>query len=124
MKTLINVFAVGALLMAVGVANAAEAVTPTPAKLEVGSVPPPLKVFKWVKGKPVTKFEKGKIYVVEFWATWCPPCRTSIPHVTELAKKYAGKITFIGVSIWDSADRATRKPYTEDKYIENVTKFV
>ncbi len=126
MKRFISAFAVAALVMASGITNAAKPVTPpsAPAKLEAGCVAPPLKVFKWLKGKPVTKFQKGKIYVVEFWATWCPPCRTSIPHITELAKKYAGKITFIGVSIWDSVDRATRKPYTKEQYIDIVTKFV
>jgi thiol-disulfide isomerase/thioredoxin len=61
---------------------------------------PPLKVAKWIKGKPVQRFEPGKVYVVEFWATWCGPCRRSIPHLTELAKKFKGKVTFIGVSIW------------------------
>ena len=43
---------------------------------------------------------KGKnIAVVEFWATWCPPCRTSIPHLTELQKKFKDKgVVFIGIS--------------------------
>ena len=36
--------------------------------------------------------------MVEFWATWCPPCRASIPHLTELQAKYAEKVTFVGVS--------------------------
>jgi thiol-disulfide isomerase/thioredoxin len=43
---------------------------------------------------------KGKqTYVVEFWATWCGPCRVSIPHLTELQKKFKTQgVTFIGVS--------------------------
>lgn len=58
-----------------------------------------LKGIKWVKGEPVDQFEKGKIYVVEFWATWCPPCRVSIPHLTEVQKKYKDKgVTVIGIS--------------------------
>lgn len=58
-----------------------------------------------MKGAPVTGFEKGKIYVVEFWATWCPPCRKSIPHLTELAHKHKGNgVTIIGV---DSSGRDT-----------------
>jgi thiol-disulfide isomerase/thioredoxin len=69
-------------------------------KLGIGSTAPPLAVKQWVKGDPVTAFAPGKIYVVEFWATWCGPCRTSIPHITELQKKYADKdVTMIGVSI-------------------------
>jgi thiol-disulfide isomerase/thioredoxin len=37
---------------------------------------------------------------VEFWATWCGPCRASIPHLTELQKKNKD-VTFIGVDIWE-----------------------
>ena len=129
MKTLIRAVTVAAILTASGIANAAVPVCPAPTasapkRLEAGCAPPPFKVFKWIKGKPVTKFKKGSVYVVEFWATWCPPCRTSIPHLTELAKKYAGKVTFIGVNVWDSTDRATRKPYSEKEYIEHVSAFV
>jgi len=62
---------------------------------------PEFKVAKWFKGTPVEKLEAGNLYVVEFWATWCGPCRATIPHLTELAHKHAGKITFIGVSIWE-----------------------
>jgi len=54
--------------------------------------------LEWVKGEPVT-FEAGLVYVVEFWATWCPPCRTSIPHLTEIQHKYKDqKVTVIGIS--------------------------
>ncbi len=71
------------------------------ASLRVGTAAPALPVAKWVKGTPVTKFDPNKIYVVEFWATWCGPCKQSIPHITELAKKFAGKITFTGVSVFE-----------------------
>jgi thiol-disulfide isomerase/thioredoxin len=70
-------------------------------KLKEGDKAPPLKVAKWIKGKSVQRFEPGKVYVVEFWATWCGPCRESIPHLTELAQKFRGKVTIIGVSVWE-----------------------
>lgn len=69
--------------------------------LKEGSSAPPIKVAKWIKGNPIEKFEAGKVYVVEFWATWCGPCRQTIPHLTEIAKKYKDKVTVIGVSIWE-----------------------
>lgn len=65
-----------------------------------GSPAPALSVKNWYKGTPVIKFENDKLYVVEFWATWCGPCKESIPHLTELAHKYP-KVTFVGVSIWE-----------------------
>ena len=39
----------------------------------------------------VEKFEDGKVYVVEFWATWCGPCIQSMPHLAELQNKYRGQ---------------------------------
>ena len=65
--------------------------------LVVGSVAPDLNVESWLsKGNgdrfpEVTKFEAGKVYIVEFWATWCPPCVASMPHLSELQEKYEAK---------------------------------
>lgn len=67
------------------------------AKLKVGDKAPALTVDKWLKGDEVKGFEKGKVYVVEFWATWCPPCVASIPHLTELQKKHKDAV-IIGVA--------------------------
>ena len=69
--------------------------------LEIGDPAPALNVAEWIKGPPAVLAEgKGKtVYVIEFWATWCGPCRMSIPHLTELQAKYKGKgVVIIGVS--------------------------
>ena len=48
---------------------------------------------------------RGKVLVVNFWATWCPPCREEIPGFVRLSEKYAAKdVQFVGISI-DSADK-------------------
>lgn len=44
--------------------------------------------------------QKGRVVLVEFWATWCPPCRTSIPALEKLHAAYAGKgLTILAVSM-------------------------
>jgi thiol-disulfide isomerase/thioredoxin len=68
-----------------------------------GSIAPKLEIKTWVKGDPIKSFKPNETYVVEFWATWCGPCMESIPHITELAKKF-DKTRFIGVSILEDND--------------------
>lgn len=71
-------------------------------KLAVGDAAPALSIATWIKGEPVTKFEKGKVYVVEFWATWCGPCIASMPHMSALQKEFKDKgVTIIGVTSQD-----------------------
>jgi len=73
------------------------------ATLTVGHPAPALAVEKWVKGSAVPAFERGKVYVVEFWATWCGPCIAGMPHLSELQHTYAKKgVTIIGVSSIDT----------------------
>ena len=71
------------------------------ASLAVGDPAPALSIDKWIKGAPVPKFESGKVYVVEFWATWCGPCIASMPHLSALQKEFKDSVTIIGVTSVD-----------------------
>jgi thiol-disulfide isomerase/thioredoxin len=58
-------------------------------------------VSDWVKGAPVdlSRGRGSNVFVVEFWATWCPPCRISIPLLTDLQRQYRDKgLVVVGIS--------------------------
>ncbi|MFM2163774.1 MAG: hypothetical protein RL325_211 [Planctomycetota bacterium] len=68
-------------------------------ELKVGSPAPALSVAEWVQGEEISLDQAGKTYVVEFWATWCGPCKKAIPHINELYQKHRSRgLVVIGVS--------------------------
>jgi thiol-disulfide isomerase/thioredoxin len=72
---------------------------------EVGKAAPDLSV-KTVNGKgEITRDSlAGKVAIVDFWATWCGPCKQSFPKLEELAKQNQGKVQVVGISVDDKAD--------------------
>lgn len=83
--------------------------------LTIGSQAPPLDIEHWLpegdgEFEPVSEFEQGNVYVVEFWATWCGPCINSMPHLAEMQKEYA--------------DRGVRIVSVSDEDLETVEKFL
>jgi thiol-disulfide isomerase/thioredoxin len=100
----ILLFTIAAALSFASIASAADA---KPKELFVGDAAPPLALKEFVKGEPVKELVKGKVYVLEFWATWCGPCIKAIPHVSELQAKHKD-VVFIGIDVMESADDEVR----------------
>ncbi len=72
---------------------------------EVGKPAPDLSIQTLNgKGKVTLESLQGKIVIVDFWATWCGPCKQSFPKLEELSKKLGNKVEIIGVSVDDSSD--------------------
>jgi thiol-disulfide isomerase/thioredoxin len=77
----------------------------------VAPAPAPGWELKDVDGKPVSFSQfKGKVVVLDFWATWCPPCRSEIPGYVKLQEKYRDKgLIVIGVSLDQDGPAAVKK---------------
>lgn len=86
-------------------------------RLNVGDEAPKLDIERWVDGDEHAELEQGNVYIIEFWATWCAPCRKAIPFLSYLQKTYADDgLVIIGVS--------DEKPETVQQFVQqNPTLF-
>ncbi|MDD5634003.1 MAG: TlpA disulfide reductase family protein [Candidatus Omnitrophica bacterium] len=63
-------------------------------------------------------YTKGKVVIIDFWATWCPPCKMEIPHLNSLYKQYAKSgLEVIGIALDDGGAGVVR-PFAEENKIE------
>lgn len=92
------------------------------ATLHIGDKVPAVKYGTWLKGTPLKKFEKGRLYIFEFWATWCGPCIASMPHLSEFAREHKENVSVIAVDIWEGAHSEEKK--SNEVYLPRVTRFV
>lgn len=116
---LIGVFACGAAAQPGAAPSARKDATgrqpaEPPVTLRLGDEAPPLHIAKWVKGDPVERFETGKVYLIEFWTTWCVPCHETFPLLNELRQRHPD-VTIIAVSFTDAKGESIDKviPFVE-----------
>jgi thiol-disulfide isomerase/thioredoxin len=94
------------IALALGVCLGAAALaadTPAPRTgLRVGDLAPAF-TFQTLEGKPLTREDlKGKVALIDFWATWCVPCRKALPELKDLRQKNAGQpLVVVSVSVDD-----------------------
>ncbi|MGZ3457206.1 MAG: TlpA family protein disulfide reductase [Archangium sp.] len=70
-----------------------------------GTVVPPVKLQRYGGGTLSLTDLKGKVVMLDFWATWCPPCQAEMPSLLKLAKEYEGKgLVFVAASRDDMPD--------------------
>jgi thiol-disulfide isomerase/thioredoxin len=78
--------------------------------LNVGDIAPIDQQLTWLDGRAGTlaQIVGRKPTVVNFWATWCPPCRKELPLLARLARKYAGRVAMVGLAV-ESEEKAVKQ---------------
>jgi len=80
---------------------------PEPGMLTPGTTAPTFTADSYGGGMIQLGDLKGKVVVVDFWATWCGPCNILMPHLQEIQSKYAGKNVYVmALCVWDTPDNA------------------
>ncbi|MER8583281.1 TlpA family protein disulfide reductase [Mesorhizobium sp. M1423] len=75
--------------------------------LQMKSPAPSIKVDTWLRGEPLANFQPGKVYIVEFWATWCELCVAEMLQLMRLREKYkGGGLEVVGVAADEDAPTA------------------
>ena len=123
-KTLLIILAVAAVIAGTWYADHATKASVTRASAKIGMTVPPntalagkpapdLK-FKDLNGKDVALSDlKGKVVFLNFWATWCDPCRIEIPWLIAMQEKYGPKgFTVVGVAM-DDEGKSVVAPFIE-----------
>lgn len=89
---------------------------PASAILQKGEAAPPIKLTT-TSGQPITLNNyKGYVLVMDFFATWCIPCKESIPHMNSLRAKYGKQgLQVLGVSVDEGSDREVKNFIAERK---------
>lgn len=130
-KVLLIIGTVGVLI---GLTTYADKATRVKTKVTDGDVPKtdpgidkpaPDVAFKDLDGKdvPLNQY-KGKVVLVNFWATWCEPCQVEIPWLIEMQQKYSSKgFTILGVDVDDEGNNVVSAYTAKERFNVNGAKL-
>lgn len=126
---------IGTVAVLIGLTIYADKATRVKAKLSdvhdiakadpVANTPAPEVTFKDLDGKDVRLDSyKGKVVLVNFWATWCEPCQVEIPWLIEMQQKYSSKgFTILGVDVDDEGNNVVSAYTTKERFNVNGEKL-
>ncbi len=112
-----NLFSILVFVTAIFAQNPAS--TPTPA-----SAPPKMDLLDLKGGHHTLDEYKGKVVVLNFWATYCVPCTTEMPMLGQMQKRYKDKVIVLAVSVDDELDRAKLQPFLHKHDADDLTLLV
>jgi thiol-disulfide isomerase/thioredoxin len=102
-------------------AAAPVAVSNRPASINNVRITKPLQEMRWTKedgSDQALKDLSGKAVILDFWATYCPPCRDEIPHLNQLQAKYSGRLEVIGLHSGGDEDRPKIPAFQKETRID------
>jgi thiol-disulfide isomerase/thioredoxin len=110
MKTIKTAWLIVVFLLAAAVSSGAQ---------DIGEIPPGF-TAKDIAGQTVTLSAlKGKVVLLDFWATWCPPCRVEVPNLIAIQREFGGK-DFVLISVSLDRDLQAARTFVRDKEMDWV----
>ena len=86
-----------------------------PHKALIGKPAPQVQTSKWFQNAVTPEQMKGKVVILDLWATWCGPCKVAMPHSDELAQKYKDKDVIVAAICSDGDESFVPKFIAEKK---------
>ncbi len=110
-------------LIAVAVLVGALANAAPPPHLARGEAAPEFKVERLVGGELTLSSLRGRVVVLDFWATWCPPCRAELPWLMKLARRYESRgVFFVAMNQDDGPQRALAAQFAAE--LPGIDRFI
>lgn len=87
-----------------------------------GDAAPLVQASTWLRGEPLGRYEPGRVYVVDLWATWCAPCLATMPLLRRLQDRFPDRLTVVAMNVWEM-DRP-RVPGLVESRADSMPRFV